>query len=155
MMLFASLMIVASYNMIRNGKYTVPGEEEFYHFNYSMLLGIGIASGLLTGIVGVGGGFIIIPALVLFAKIPIKMSVGTSLIIIAANSFIGFTGEIMVNHEAIDYRFLALFALFSVAGIFISFPFVTKIPAAQIRKLFGWFILVVGVVIFMKEFFFR
>jgi uncharacterized membrane protein YfcA len=153
MLLFAALMIVVAYNMIKKGNYKEPEQEEFHHYNYPGLISIGFISGFLTGIVGVGGGFIIIPALVLFARIPIKMSVGTSLLIIAANSFIGFTGELLARHEYINYRFLLTFALFSVAGIFIGFRISSKITSAQLKKLFGWFVLVMGLCIFIKEVF--
>jgi uncharacterized protein len=121
LLFFGFLMIVVGYSMIRQARFREPAKSEFQHYNYPMLIFIGFVSGLLTGIVGIGGGFIIIPALVLFAKIPVKMSVGTSLLIIAANSVIGFAGEMMVKPDAIDYRFLLLFSVFSVAGIFIGF----------------------------------
>jgi len=117
------------------------------------LVAIGAASGILTGILGVGGGFIIIPSLVLLAGISVRMSVGTSLLIIAFNSLVGFLGEMMERHEMIDYKFLFTFAILSVAGIFIGFRAALKRTPAQIKKMFGWFVLVMGVAIFIKEVF--
>lgn len=151
MFLFAFLMILVAFNMIKESRYKNPSEKDFEHFNYPWLVIIGFVSGFLTGLVGVGGGFIIIPALVLFAKIPIRMSVGTSLIIIAANSFMGFAGEVMQRYESINYKFLMEFVLFSVTGIFIGFRIASRIPAAQLKKAFGWFVLVMGIYIIIRE----
>jgi len=153
MILFALLMIVVAINMIRKAGHPEKIESEFDSINYLWLVGIGAVSGVLTGVLGVGGGFIIIPALVLFAKIPVRMSVGTSLLIIAFNSLSGFIGEVIERHEMIDYNFLLTFAVLSVAGIFIGFRASMKRTPAQIKKLFGWFVLVMGVAIFIKEVF--
>jgi uncharacterized membrane protein YfcA len=154
MILFAILMIAVAYNMIRKAGYSEPDEKEFQNINYLWLVGIGAASGVLTGVLGVGGGFIIIPALVLFARIPVRMSVGTSLLIIAFNSLVGFLGEAMERHEMINYNFLLTFAALSVAGIFIGFRAALRRTPAQIKKMFGWFVLVMGICIFIREVFF-
>ncbi len=155
LVLFSILMVVVGYNMIRKAKFKEPEIEKFHDFNYPGLIGIGLVSGILTGILGVGGGFIIIPALVLFAKIPVRMSVGTSLLIIAVNSFGGFAQEVISRHAQIDYRFLFLFAIFSVAGIFIGLRISLKLQPAMLKKIFGWFIIFMGLGIFIKEIFFR
>jgi uncharacterized protein len=153
MLLFALLMVVISFNMIRNGNYRERDEKEFQSMNYLWLVCIGFISGLLTGIVGVGGGFIIVPALVLLAKVPVRMSVGTSLLIIAFNCLSGFLGEVVERHEKIDYKFLTLFSVLAVAGIFIGFRAALKKSPSEIKKLFGWFVLVMGIVIAVKEIF--
>lgn len=153
LLFFSVLMIIVGITMVGKNKYQEPDVRMFHHYNYPMLIFIGSVSGILTGIVGVGGGFIIIPSLVLFAKIPVKMSVGTSLLIIAANSFIGFAGEIIVRQNAIDYKFLLLFALFSVTGIFIGFRIVSKILPEHLKRLFGWLVLITGVSILANEVF--
>ena len=155
MILFAVLMIVVAYNMIRKAGNQEPEKKEVQNMNYIRLSGIGFVSGILTGLLGVGGGFIIIPALVLFAKIPIRMSVGTSLLIIAFNSLSGFAGDVIGKHEVMDYKFLLLFALLSVIGIFIGFRLSLKLYPAQLKRMFGWFVLICGVTIFIKEVFFR
>jgi uncharacterized protein len=152
---FAALMVIVGYTMIRKPTYHEPLKSEFHHYNYPMLITVGFISGVLTGIVGIGGGFIIIPALVLFARIPIIMSVGTSLLIIAANSFIGFAGELLSGSGEIKYRFLFMFSLFSVTGIFIGFSIVKRIHPDKLKKLFGWFILFTGIIIFINEIFLR
>jgi uncharacterized membrane protein YfcA len=153
MILFSMLMIIVSYNMIRPIQYKEPDENELQKIKYASLITIGLASGLLTGLLGVGGGFIIIPALVFFAKIPVRMSVGTSLLIIAFNSFGGFLEESIINHNAINYIFLLQFSIASIAGIFIGFRLSLGLKPNQLRKIFGWFILVMGIAIFIKEVF--
>ena len=155
MIFFAVLMIAFAFNMISKSNFKEVDEKGFQNLNYFWLFIIGLISGILTGILGVGGGFIIIPALVLIAKIPIRMSVGTSLIIIAFNSLSGFLGEVIEKHAVMDYKFLMTFALFSIFGIFIGFRFTLKLYPAQLKKMFGWFILVMGVFIFIEEVFFR
>ncbi len=151
LIIFSLLMLVVGYNMIRKAPYKEPGKEEFHHYNYPGLITIGLVSGVLTGILGVGGGFIIIPALVLFAKIPVRMSVGTSLLIIAVNSLGGFAQEMLSRHKEIDYGFLFLFGIFSVAGIFIGMKISLKLQPASLKKMFGWFIIFMGICIFIKE----
>ena len=153
MILFAILIIIVAYNMIRKVEYKEPDSKDIMTANWFWLICIGFVSGVFTGILGVGGGFIIIPALVLFAKVPIKMSVGTSLLIIAFNSLSGFLEEVIVNHEMLNYKFLILFSLFSVTGIFIGFRLTLNMYPAQLKKMFGWFVLVIGILVFIKEVF--
>src|SRR5690606_12228437 len=94
MIFFALIMVVAALSMIRKNREGSNTNEEKVKFNYPMIALEGAVVGTLTGIVGAGGGFLIIPALVLFAKLPMKLAVGTSLLIIAAKSLIGFLGDI-------------------------------------------------------------
>ena len=93
MVFFAIIMLAASYSMIRGNKQKEDVEEEL-KFNFPLFALEGSIVGVITGIVGAGGGFLIIPALVLLAKLPMKMAVGTSLLIIAAKSLIGFLGDL-------------------------------------------------------------
>lgn len=155
LVLFSLLMLLVGYNMIRKAGYREPERKDFHHYHYPGLISIGLASGILTGILGVGGGFIIIPALVLFAKISVRMSVGTSLLIIAVNSLGGFAQEVLSRHSQIDYRFLFLFGILSVTGIFIGLRISMKLEPASLKKMFGWFIILMGISIFIKEVFFR
>ena len=150
---FALLMMIVGYSMISNADKQEPEIAKCREYNYRWLAAIGLLSGILTGLLGVGGGFIIIPALVLFAKIPVRMSVGTSLLIIAFNSLAGFIEEVMTRQSLINYRFLFLFALCSVAGVFIGFKISMWLKAAQLKKIFGWFIIAMGVLMFVKEIF--
>jgi uncharacterized membrane protein YfcA len=104
-------------------------------------------------LVGAGGGFLIIPALVLLAKMPMKLAVGTSLFIIAAKSLIGFTGDLQ-GAEVIDWTLLASFTGFAVLGIFVGIVLSKKIPGEKLKKAFGWFVLIMGIYIIIKELFF-
>lgn len=153
MLLFAVIMILASVSMIRPGKNKEQDENTPRVYNYPMILLEGTVVGVLTGLVGAGGGFLIIPALVLLARMPMKLAVGTSLFIIAAKSLIGFIGDLQ-GSEIIDWKLLGIFTAFSVAGIFIGILLSKKIPGQKLKKGFGWFVLVMGVYIIIKELFF-
>jgi len=151
MVLFALLMVVASYSMIK-GKQKLDNEEpQKQKFNYPAILLEGAIVGLLTGLVGAGGGFLIIPALVIFSKLDMKLAVGTSLVIIAAKSLIGFLGD--VENYDIDWAFLGLFTSISIVGIFLGTALSKKIHADHLKKSFGWFVLVMGIYILIKELF--
>jgi uncharacterized membrane protein YfcA len=100
--------------------------------------------------VGAGGGFLIIPALVIFGRLPMKKAIGTSLLIIAVNSLIGFTGDLQVGLP-IDWIFLLKFAGIAGAGIFIGTFFSEKVNGQQLKKGFGWFVLAMGCLILVKE----
>lgn len=152
MILFALVMLAASFSMIRTNRVrqqqapNAPGPA-------TLLFGVeGLLVGLLTGLVGAGGGFLIIPALVLLAHLPIKRAVGTSLLIIALNSLVGFFGG--GTSLPIDWPFLLSFTALSVVGIFLG-TYLTRYIAGQTLKVaFGWFVLVMGVYIISRELFF-
>jgi uncharacterized membrane protein YfcA len=114
-----------------------------------LIIGEGIVVGVLTGIVGAGGGFLIIPALVLLAKLPMKKAVATSLMIIAVKSLLGFLGDI--QNIMIDWTFLLSFTLVSVIGIFIGLYLNKFIDGNKLKKSFGWFVLLMGIYIILKE----
>jgi uncharacterized membrane protein YfcA len=106
---------------------------------------------MLTGLVGAGGGFLIIPALVLLSKLPMKQAVGTSLLIIAAKSLIGFLGDI--GHQLIDWKLLLIVTVLAIGGIFIGNALSKKVSGDKLKKWFGWFVLVMGIYIIVKEVF--
>ena len=149
MLVFAVLMVVASISMIRKTrtKTTVPAGEQ--KFNYPLILLEGTVVGILTGLVGAGGGFLIIPALVLLSKLPMKQAVGTSLLIIAVKSLIGFTGDL--SHYSMDWPFLLVITGIAIAGIFLGNWISTRVPTEKLKKGFGWFVLVMGIYIIIKE----
>lgn len=147
MMFFALIMLLASISMIRGRKDSK--EEEKITYNYPLIVIEGLVVGFLTGIVGAGGGFLIIPALVLLAKLPMKKAVATSLMIIAIKSLIGFIGD--VQNIEIEWGFLLLFTSLSVVGIFLGIYLNNYIDGKKLKKGFGWFVLVMGVYIVLKE----
>ncbi len=150
--LFAILMVFASISMIRDKKVTgkeVNSDATPQKFNYPMILMEGGIVGVLTGLVGAGGGFLIIPALVLFSKLPMKQAVGTSLLIIAAKSLFGFLGDISQYH--FDWLLLGTVTALAIAGIFIGNRFSRNIDGNKLKKAFGWFVLVMGIYILIKE----
>jgi uncharacterized membrane protein YfcA len=152
MVIFAIVMVAASITMIKPQKNKQLGEEIPMSYNYPMILLEGSVVGVLTGLVGAGGGFLIIPALVLLAKMPMKKAVGTSLFIIAAKSLIGFTGDLK-GSEIIDWKLLLLFTTASVFGIILGILLAKKIPGEKLKTSFGWFVLVMGIYIIVKELF--
>ena len=149
MVFFAIIMLLAAFSMIwSNSKEIV--EQNKVSFNYPLIIIEGFVIGILTGVVGAGGGFLIIPALVILAKLPMKKAVATSLLIIAVKSLIGFIGDI--ENLEIDWRFLSSFTGLSVIGIFIGTWLSKFIDGKKLKKGFGWFVLVMAVYIIVKEF---
>ncbi|WP_119079632.1 sulfite exporter TauE/SafE family protein [Chitinophaga alhagiae] len=149
MLLFALLMIGASYSMIRKERQREDAPPQQQQFNYPLILLEGLLVGMLTGLVGAGGGFLIIPALVVLSKLPMKEAVGTSLVIIAAKSLIGFLGE--SGETPVDWSFLLLVTAFAIAGIFIGFVLSKRVNSEQLKPAFGWLVLVMGVYILLRE----
>jgi uncharacterized protein len=149
MVFFALIMLAASYSMIFAKKCVDCNEDDPVVFNFPMIALEGSVVGVITGIVGAGGGFLIIPALVLLAKLPMKMAVGTSLLIIAAKSLIGFLGDL--STQTIDWQLLLIFTGLSIIGIFIGSALSKKINEKVLKTGFGWFVLVMGVYIITKE----
>jgi uncharacterized membrane protein YfcA len=154
MVLFATLMLLASFSMIRGGSKAAPAGAGAPSAPVPLsLLMYGVGIGLVTGLLGAGGGFLLIPALVLLLHMPMKTAVGTSLFIIALNSLIGFTGDL--GHVAIQWPFLLTITGIAVAGILAGTWLSKKIPGEKLKKGFGWFVLIMAVYILIKELFFR
>ncbi|OAB81456.1 sulfite exporter TauE/SafE family protein [Cochleicola gelatinilyticus] len=148
MLFFAVIMVLASISMIRN-KENEKELDAVIRYNYPLIIIEGFVVGVITGLVGAGGGFLIIPALVLLAKLPMKKAVATSLFIIAIKSLIGFIGD--VQNIEIDWSFLLIFTAISVVGIFIGIWLNKFIDGKKLKKTFGWFVLIMGIYIIFKE----
>lgn len=149
MLIFAVLMIFASISMIKKTEELVDEIPQKQQFNYPLIILEGSVVGVLTGLVGAGGGFLIIPALVLLSKLPMKEAIGTSLVIIAAKSLIGFIGE--SSETVIDWLFLLKVTSFAIVGIFIGMGLSKRINGEKLKPTFGWFVMIMGIYIIVKE----
>lgn len=150
--LFAVLMIPAAFSMIKERKGNPKKENEEVKYNYPLILLEGLIVGAITGLIGAGGGFLIIPALVLLANVEMKVAVGTSLVIIAFKSLLGFFLGDAFTIE-IDWQFLATFTGLSFVGIFIGSYLSNFIDGQKLKKGFGYFVFVMAIFIFYMEFF--
>lgn len=151
-LLFATLMLTASFNMIKTRKTGKAEANSTTHPNYLMVLLQGVFVGLAAGMVGAGGGFLIIPALVLLCGLEMKKAIGTSLLIIAAQSLIGFLGE--SSETMINWTLLLKVTGFAISGIFIGVVLAKRIDGSKLKPAFGWFVLAMGVYIITREIFF-
>ncbi len=149
MVFFAIIMLIASISMIADRQCRDCDENQPIRFNFPMIALEGSVVGLITGIVGAGVGYLIIPALVILARLPMKLAVGTSLLIIAAKSLIGFLGDL--STQTIDWKMLLIFTGLSIAGIFIGSSLSKKINEKILKTGFGWFVLAMGIYIITKE----
>lgn len=148
MIVFAFLMIAASISMIRR---STP-KEIVIRDGSIRIAAIGLLVGFITGFLGAGGGFLIIPALLFFANLPMKQAIGTSLLIIFINSLIGFAGDVLKGNE-IHYELLLTISAIALIGMFIGTYLSKKTDGAKLKPAFGWFVLVMGIYIIIKEFF--
>ena len=150
MLFFALVMLFAAYSMLKKPKLNLKEltQKKFI----SKLIVQNVIIGIVIGLIGAGGGFLIIPSLVLFARLPMKKAVGTSLFIITMNSLIGFLGDI--HNPEIDWNFLLVFTSLSVIGIFLGIYLNKFINEKQLKTGFGFFVLMMSCFILLKEFYF-
>ncbi len=148
MVVFSLLMMAASYSMIRNK--TLPSRQAVKQ-KPGVLVFYGLLIGLVTGFLGAGGGFLLIPALVIIMGLPMKHAIGTSLLIISLNSLIGFMGDLGLH--TINWTLLLVITAIAVGGIFIGGFFSQKVDSQKLKKGFGWFVLLMGIFIILKEVF--
>ncbi len=153
MLLFALLMLLASFSMIKKTTTQIDNLVTAQKFNYPLILIGGAIEGFFTGLVGAGGGFLIIPALIFIAKMPIKQAIGTSLVIITAKSLIGFLGE--KNLVDMNWHLLLSISSFAMIGLLIGTQLSKKIESEKLKPAFGWFVLLMGLYIIVKEIFLR
>lgn len=148
--LFSVLMIPAALSMLQDRKIKV--DKKSTSFNYPLIVIQGMLIGIITGMIGAGGGFLIIPALVILAHVEMKVAVATSLIIIAMNALSGFfLGDALTM--TIDWQFLLTFTVISLAGIFVGSYLGNFIDGKKLKKGFGYFIFAMAIFIFYMEFF--
>ena len=149
MVFFALIMFFAAFSMMKKKKEEVE-TGLVQKFNIPLIILEGSIVGVVTGLIGAGGGFLIIPALVLLARLPMKLAVGTSLAIIAVKSLFGFLGDVQGNTN-IDWPFLLVFSAMAVVGIFIGNYLNKFISGEKLKKSFGWFVLLMALYILFKE----
>ena len=150
--LFSILMIVAAYTMLKDKRAQYDTHD--FHFNLPLIIVEGIVVGGITGFVGAGGGFLIIPALILFANLPIKIAIGTSLMIIALKALLGFFGgDALII--AVNWEFLISFTSLAVIGIFVGIYINQFIDGNKLKTGFGYFLIIMGIIIFATEFIFK
>jgi hypothetical protein len=154
MLLFGLLMLLTSLSMIRSGARTeltvVPAQDQPRKMLPLFLQGAGV--GIVTGLLGAGGGFLIIPALVLFGKLPMKTAVGSSLTIMTFSSLFGFFST--MAQYTINWTQLLSFTAIAIGGIFIGTALSDRIPGSSLKKGFGWFVLAIAIIVLSRELFF-
>ncbi len=152
--IFAGIMTFAAINMIK-GKQDVIENQDItnINFNYRAIFFQGVLIGFLTGLVGAGGGFLIVPSLGRFAKLPIRLTIGTSLVIITANSLLGFVTDLVAIDFCIEWNFLLVFSAIAGGGIFIGMYISNFIKPTLLKKIFGWFVLIMAFYLLGKEIF--
>jgi uncharacterized membrane protein YfcA len=151
MVVFAILMILASYSMIRKPKVTEKKKKDLSPLQRYILIGLeGLVVGGITGFVGAGGGFLIIPALVILVGLSMKKAVGTSLFIIAIKSLFGFIGDLQRNPD-VDWTLLLSVSAIAIGGIFAGSYLSRFVDEDKLKKAFGWFVLVMGSGILLQQ----
>lgn len=151
MFIFAALMVGTSVSMIRQKKAPeLSVEEAKSSFNWPLILVEGAVVGALTGLVGAGGGFLIIPALVLIGRLPMKLAVGTSLLIIAIKSLIGFLGD-LGNEYTLNWGLILPFTAIAISGIFGGSFLSNYLSGQKLKPAFGWFVLIMAFYIIYRE----
>lgn len=149
MIMFAIVMLVVAVSMLRKKEAPVDPHRKTPNLILTVIRMFIV--GILIGMVGAGGGFLFIPVLIFIAKLPMRKAVGTSLLIIAFNSLIGFTGDI--GNHMIDWPFLLGFTSLSVIGIFIGMYGSKFTNDQQLRKGFAWFVIAIAIFILSRELF--
>ncbi|MBC9915577.1 sulfite exporter TauE/SafE family protein [Chitinophaga varians] len=149
MLLFAGLMLLASFSMIIGRKAEEREAAPMSTTGKVRLALYGMLIGFVTGLLGAGGGFLIIPALIMMAGLPMKTAVGTSLMIMAMSTLIGFMGD--TGHAGINWLLLLTLTSIAVAGVVAGGLLSRRIPGERLKHGFGWFVLVMGIYIILLE----
>lgn len=151
LLLFSILMLYAAVKLLMASTEKEHVLQVTQSRNTLLLMTQGAIIGVLTGLVGVGGGFLIVPALVMFSKLSMKMAVGTSLLIISVNSLVGFTGDLWTQGSSMDWQFLGILTILAIVGILFGSQFSKKMDTKILRLIFAWFVLLMGFFVFVHE----
>lgn len=146
--LLGGVMLAASASMLRGGVGAKP-EAPVVEPRLGILIPVALTVGVLTGLVGIGGGFLVVPALVLLARVPIREAIGTSLLVIAMNSAAGFVGYL--GTVRIDWNFLAGFTAAAVAGALVGTALAARVPQATLKRAFAIFLIAMGAFVLFKN----
>ena len=151
MQAFAILMVIAAIQMTWKKKtVNLPFKErDIAGYDRVQIVFVGLGVGIITGLLGIGGGFIIMPALISILRLDVRKAIGTTLIIIAVNSSFGFLTTL--NLQPLDWNLLLVFSLGTTTGIFVGSYWSDKISGESLKKIFGCFVLTISIWIFVKE----
>ena len=151
--LLAAIMVAAAISMFRNARGATAsaagGVEGGRAASLRLLVPVALVVGLITGIVGIGGGFLIVPALVLLGGVPMKQAVGTSLLVIAMNCASGFAGY--VGHVEIPWAVVLTFSAVAVVGILVGTALARRVPQRALKQAFAVFLIVMGTFILVQN----
>jgi uncharacterized membrane protein YfcA len=146
LVLLSVVMLAAAASMLRGGRHDA---ERIAPQRLALLVPVALGVGVLTGLVGIGGGFLVVPALVLLARVPMRQAVGTSLLVIAMNSASGFAGYLGSVH--IDWTFLAGFTGAAIAGALAGTALMSRVPQSALKRGFAVFLLMIGGFVLYKN----
>ncbi len=149
MIAFALMMIATAAAMLRGRRTGAATGHDGAHRPMLRIVVDGLGVGLVTGLVGAGGGFLVVPALALLAGLPMPVAVGTSLLVIAMKSFAGLAGYL--TSVSLDWALVGGVTAAAVVGSLIGARLTTRVPEAALRQGFGYFVLVMGVVVLTQE----
>ncbi|MFN8287880.1 MAG: sulfite exporter TauE/SafE family protein [Chitinophagales bacterium] len=149
LLLLSVAIFIAAYKMIFS-KSNEEVENEAHSLNHGKLIVYAVLLGTFLGMVGAGGGFLMTPALMHYANLNLKKAIGTSLVLVAVNSLVGFLGDLSVNPH-IDWLLLATFSAFSITGVFIGHALQSRVPTQKLRIMFGWTLVAIGVYMVFHE----
>jgi len=147
LILFAAMMALTSIAMWRGRRapaHVAPSERAL-----GRLVAQGLGVGLFTGLIGAGGGFLIVPALALWARLPMRAAVGTSLLVIVLNTLAGFSGY--ASHVRVDFALIGAVAAAAIAGSFVGSMLAHRVDPASLRRAFAGFVLAMAVFVFARE----
>jgi uncharacterized protein len=147
MIIFSIVMLIAGWSMIRKNSYAPSIEKQ----SFTRLIIQGCITGAITGFIGIGGGFIIVPSLVLFAGLTMKKAIGTSLTIITVNCLVGILSDLEAA-ASLDYLFLFYFAVFAIIGILAGTWTLRFITDNKLKPVFGWIVLAMSIIVFVRIF---
>ncbi|MHB1310648.1 MAG: sulfite exporter TauE/SafE family protein [Gemmatimonadaceae bacterium] len=149
LLILGTVMVAAAVSMLRSAAGKVPHEDVSAPAHPVLMLSVGFGVGVLTGVIGIGGGFLIVPALVILGKVPMKSAVGTSLLVIAMNSLSGYLGH--HGEGEVPWDFVIRFTTVAVAGIIAGTALVKHIPTRQLKRAFAVLLTVIGVLVLWQN----